>query len=52
MCLSRTGAGDGQSKGSANIKIGGNVKLGKPRFEMSGPLAEMVQQRLRQRNEL
>jgi hypothetical protein len=46
MYMSRTGAGGN------NGNVGGNVKLGKPRFQMSGPLADMVQERLRQRNEL
>ncbi|KAJ4363159.1 Phosphatidylglycerol/phosphatidylinositol transfer protein [Neocucurbitaria cava] len=46
IAFHRTGAGEGSSKS------GGNVKIGKPRFQMSGPLADMVQERLRQRNEL
>ncbi|KAJ5026742.1 hypothetical protein J3E72DRAFT_323753 [Bipolaris maydis] len=31
---------------------GGNIKFGEPRVQMSGPLADMVRERLRRRNEL
>ncbi|KAH9876991.1 hypothetical protein IAQ61_002352 [Plenodomus lingam] len=41
----------GAQEDAAGVKIGG-LKLGKPRFQMSGPLAGMVQERLRTRNEL
>lgn len=51
---------DGSSRGgpgdSSGILSFGNVKVGKRKFEMSGPAAGLVQQRmqerLRQRNEL
>lgn len=35
-----------------NAKGGGKMKFGQPRVQMSGPLASMVQERLRRRNEL
>ena len=44
----RAGAGaEDNEKAKENI-----VKMGQPRFQMSGPLADMVQERLRRRNEL
>jgi hypothetical protein len=45
--LMRCRTGAGEEKPKENV-----IKLGQPKFKMSGPLADMVQERLRRRNEL
>ena len=36
----------------SNVGSGSKIKMGQPRVQMSGPLAGLVQERLRRRNEL
>lgn len=54
----RNGAAGEDEKGEKGEKSEGeqikknNIKIGEPRFKMSGPLADMVAERLRKRNEL